>query len=117
MTKYAECKSALAPFLGSIEAVLGAGDAINTCLKIKECPVAQAQTSFLGNKWTTFAEDLEAAGEWLLVDSQCEQDLGAELFIASNLIVDFKSIGNDIMDIIFMALFGEKAYQACSPLI
>jgi len=120
MTKYAECKQALAPFLQSIETVLGAGDAVNTCLQLKECPVAQKnvfQPSFLGNKWTTFAEDLEKAGEWLLVDSQCEQDLGAELFLASNLIVDFKSVGNDIMDIIFMALFGEKAYQACSPLI
>jgi len=39
------------------------------------------------------------------------------MMIASNLIADYKNIENDIMDIIVLALFGEKAYQACAPLL
>jgi len=68
---------------------------------------------FLGD---SFAEDLEIAGEFLLIDSQCEQDLGPEMFLASNLIVDYKNIENDVMDIIFMAMFGAQAYKQCAPL-
>jgi len=68
---------------------------------------------FLGD---SIAEDLELAGEWMLIDSQCEQDLGAELFLASNLLVDYKNIENDIMDVIFIVMFGEQGYEQCAPL-
>jgi len=116
---YAECKAALAPHMGSLAAVAGAGSAVNTCLKVKECPMMQKQNMQLYNPYflgDSFAEDLEMVGEWLLIDSQCEQDLGAEMFLASNLLVDYKNIENDIMDIIFMAMFGEQGYEQCKPL-
>jgi len=116
---YAECKAALAPHMGSMAAIANAGEAINTCLKIKQCPIMKSDSMKLYNPYflgDSFAEDLELVGEWLLIDSQCEQDLGAEMFLASNLLVDYKNIENDIMDIIFMAMFGEQGYEQCKPL-
>jgi len=116
---YAQCKEALAPYMGSLAEILNAGEAIKQCLTIKDCPIMKTQNFAMYNPYflgDNVAEDLELAGEWLLIDSQCEQDLGAELFLASNLIADYKQVENDIMDVIFIVMFGEQGYKQCSPL-
>jgi len=116
---YAQCKQALAPYMGSLADIINAGDAIKQCLTVKECPIMKTQNFAMYNPYflgESLAEDLELAGEWLLIDSQCEQDLGAELFLASNLIADYKNVENDIMDVIFIVMFGEQGYEQCAPL-
>jgi len=116
---YAQCKSALAPYVGSLADIVNAGDAIKQCLTIKDCPIMKTQNFAMYNPYflgDSIAEDVELAAEWLMIDSQCEQDLGAELFLASNLMVDYKNVEDDIMDVIFMVMFGEQGYKQCSPL-
>jgi len=121
---YEVCKAQLAPLMSTSDLALWSNqgvDALTTCKKINECPsVKRAETSFaLYNPYFLgdVAEDLEVAGEVLLVASNCLRDVGGELFILSSIVADYKDIENDVMTLIALGIMGYQSYKDCSPLL
>jgi len=124
MAAYESCKAQLAPLMETTDLAIWSNqgvDALTNCKKINECEaVKKAETSFaLYNPFFLgdVAEDLEVAGEVLLVASNCFRDAGGELFILSSIVADYKNIENDVMTLIALGIMGYQAYKDCSPLI